>query len=115
MEKTTRRSVKLAKSLGYEERPLSTAHKGIAYVKNGKKWIHDIYTLKSSLGGVGDDYLERNGYDVDAYFRYNKELNSTFDSQLMSLYAELSAGDGEPVHLCEGVYLTSEGKMLENP
>lgn len=113
MEKTTRKSARLALSLGYQERPFSGAHNDIAYIKDGKKWIHDIYTLKSTLGGVSDDFLECNGYDVDAYYTYNTDTNAPFDSQLTSLYRELSSGDGEPVHLCEGVYLTSQGKMLE--
>lgn len=112
MEKTTRKSARLALSLGYREQPFSGAHNDIAYVKAGKKWIHDIYSLKSTLGGVSDEFLECHGYDVDAYYTYNTGSNVSFDSQLVSLYEELCFGDGEPVHLCEGVYLTSQGKML---
>ncbi len=44
------------------------AYNGRYFVKNGKKWIHNIGALKGQLGINNDFALKQSGYDVDAYY-----------------------------------------------
>ncbi len=58
-------SVELALHLGYEEIDEPQAFKGRYFIKNGKKWIHDIEALMSHLGISQLSELEYLGYDLD--------------------------------------------------
>ncbi len=45
------------------------AYNGRYFIKDGKKWIHNISALKSQLR-IYDDYgVEKMGYDVAAYYQ----------------------------------------------
>ncbi len=44
------------------------AYNGRYFIKDGKKWIHNIDALKRQLGTKSDDVLINNGYDVKSYY-----------------------------------------------
>lgn len=64
------KSAELARKHGFSAVECKNAFGGSYFIKNGKKWIHDLGALKRSLGVTSDDELEDLGYDVTAYFRY---------------------------------------------
>ncbi|MGC7559420.1 hypothetical protein [Pasteurella sp. PK-2025] len=76
----------LALSLGYTEVADINAFRGRYFIKNGKKWIHNIEALRRKLNAdygryIDDEELEASapegfGYDVVAYYIYNGSENS---------------------------------------
>ena len=64
---TREESIALAKENGFQEIHVERAHNGIIYIKNGKRWIHDIRKLQKSLNS-NEDGLARLGYDTDTYY-----------------------------------------------
>ncbi|VEI57497.1 Uncharacterised protein [Pasteurella multocida] len=76
----------LALSLGYVEVASINAYRGRYFIKNGKKWIHNIEALRKKLNAeygryIDDEELEAPapegfGYDVIAYYIYNAQKNS---------------------------------------
>lgn len=44
-----------------------------AYERDGLKWIHSLPLLMDSLDIYDENFLEKLGYDVTAYFLYNFE------------------------------------------
>lgn len=62
------RSEKLALKNGFEVVFDGEAYNGRYFMKDGKKWIHNISALKSILGISRDSMLEEYGYDVRAYY-----------------------------------------------
>ena len=66
--------VELAISSGFARVDDPSAYKGCYYVKNGKKWIHNIEALKKILEVSTDEGLVLLDYDVESY--YNKYSNS---------------------------------------
>lgn len=83
-------SERLAIHLGYKEVPDSHAYNGRYFIKNGKKWIHNIDALRKKLNTdygryIDDEELEVSspkgfGYDVVAYYIYNAPKNPLLDS-----------------------------------
>ena len=75
-------SEKLALSLGYVEYADVKAYKGRYFLKDHKKWIHNIEALRRRLNReyghyvTDDELLYGFGYDVEAYYLYNKTDNS---------------------------------------
>ena len=71
----------LALSLGFVEVPDEKAFRGRYFIKNGKKWIHNLGKLRAVLTNnyghyVTDEKLsapapEGFGYDVESYYAYN--------------------------------------------
>ncbi len=67
----------LAISLGFQEIIDDKAYKGRYFIKDGKKWIHNIEALRNFLGKsyyryICDEELrDFFGYDVDGYYQYN--------------------------------------------
>jgi flagellar biosynthesis/type III secretory pathway protein FliH len=47
------------------------AYNGRYFVKDGKKWIHNLKALKSTMNVSSEYQLKQMGYDVDAYRKYN--------------------------------------------
>ena len=47
--------------------PDENAYNGRYFIKDGKKWIHNIDALKRQLGINNDRELENMDYDVDSY------------------------------------------------
>lgn len=62
------RSEQMAYDNGFKAVYDASAYNGRYFVKNGKKWIHNIAALKAQLNVRRDDELKRSGYDVDAYY-----------------------------------------------
>lgn len=68
-------------SLGYVEEQDDRAYNGRYFIKDGKKWIHNIGALRNTLiqnyiRYIDDEELsaaepEGFGYDVEAYYLYN--------------------------------------------
>ena len=44
------------------------AYNGRYFIKDGKKWIHNIDALKRQINVSCDDALEDKGYNVEAYY-----------------------------------------------
>lgn len=62
------RSEQKALQNGFEVIYDENAYNGRYFVKNGKKWIHNIDALKRQLGTSSDSEVEEKGYDVEAYY-----------------------------------------------
>ena len=62
------RSEKLALKYSFEMVIDEEAYNGRYFIKDGKKWIHNIDDLKRQLGTKSDDVLINNGYDVKSYY-----------------------------------------------
>ena len=62
------RSEKLALKYSFEMVIDEEAYNGRYFIKDGKKWIHNIDALKRQLGTKSDDVLINNGYDVKSYY-----------------------------------------------
>ena len=62
------RSEKLALKYSFEMVIDEEAYNGRYFIKDGKKWIHNIDALKRQLGTKSDDVLVNNGYDVKSYY-----------------------------------------------
>lgn len=72
-----KRSRSIALRYGYIEQESNLGYKNKIYVKDGKIWIHDIWSLKNSLGIYQTNELKEMGYDVDAYWDHCNELDPT--------------------------------------
>lgn len=63
------RSEYLALKNGFQVVLDENAYNGRYFIKDGKKWIHNISALKSQLR-IYDDYgVEKMGYDVAVYYQ----------------------------------------------
>lgn len=61
-------SEKKALGNGFEVVYDEDAYNGRYFMKEGKKWIHNITALKGQLNINNDYQLTRMGYDVDAFY-----------------------------------------------
>ena len=107
------KSKELAIANGYQEIPDSSAYMGAYFLKDDKKWIHNIDALKHHLGGVSRGELESLGYDVDAYSKREYYTNEMADNEMRGLYQEISVEEGKPVYLSDGMYLFPDGSIEE--
>jgi hypothetical protein len=62
------RSEQLAINNGFKVVLDEDAYNGRYFIKDGKKWIHNIAALKKQCGVYDNSVLEQMGYDVYAYF-----------------------------------------------
>lgn len=62
------RSEQLALHNGFQVVLDEDAYNGRYFIKDGKKWIHNISALKRQFGITDNSKLEQMGYAVDAYF-----------------------------------------------
>lgn len=62
------RSELLAIKNGFEVVFDENAYNGRYFIKDGKKWIHNIDALKRQFGTSSDSEVEEKGYDVVAYY-----------------------------------------------
>ncbi|PLR50762.1 hypothetical protein CYR40_00130 [Chimaeribacter arupi] len=97
-----------ALSMGYKEHPDGSAYGGAYYIKDDKKWIFNIPGLKKHLGVSSDDELRAMNYDVDVYWKIEKEVEN---SHMSNLYQDLQFEPGEPVYLEGGMYLYPDGSI----
>lgn len=65
------RSELLAIKNGFEVVYDEDAYNGRYFIKDGKKWIHNIDALKRQFGTSSDSEVEEKGYDVEAYYSYH--------------------------------------------
>lgn len=70
-EKKFNRSELLALKCGFKTVEDENAYNGRYFIKDGLKWIHNLKALKYTLGVSSEYELKQQGYDVDAYNRYN--------------------------------------------
>lgn len=63
------RSEYLALKNGFQVVLDENAYNGRYFIKDGKKWIHNISALKSQLRMHDDHEVEKMGYDVAAYYQ----------------------------------------------
>lgn len=61
------RSEQLALKYGFEVIIDANAYNGRYFIKDGKKWIHNIGALKAQLRVSSEDNLITMGYDVVTY------------------------------------------------
>ena len=59
-----------------------------------------------------DRTLENPDKAISNLFTATAVKSANTDTDLKEVYQSLDLGDGEPVYLCDGVYLTSEGKSF---
>lgn len=63
-------SEQLAYDSGFRAVKDVSAYNGRYFIKNGKKWIHNIKALKYQLSISSESVLKDMGYDVHAYYLY---------------------------------------------
>lgn len=107
------KSIELARALGYQEISDTNAFKGVLFVKDGLKWIHNIDGLKNHLGVTSSQELALLDYDVDAYFKRENYTNEMADDEMKGLYLNLQVEEGEPVYMSDGMYLFPDGSLKE--
>lgn len=113
MKMNYRKSVELALALGYEEVEDSNAYKGSYFIKNDKKWIHDISALKSKLGVSSNEELESLGYDVDNYHKYKDYTDKMAENEMVQIYDAITHLQGEATYLSDGMWLLPDGTLEE--
>jgi hypothetical protein len=60
-----------AYNCGFKAVDDENAYNGRYFIKNGKKWIHNLKALKSTIGISNEYKLKQLGYDVDSYYKFN--------------------------------------------
>lgn len=106
-------SVELALHLGYEEIQDSQAFKGQYFIKDGKKWIHDIEALMRHLGISQFYELEQLGYDLNNYHSYKDFSSEMARQEMQSIYDDITQCDGEETYLSDGMWLLPDGTLKE--
>lgn len=106
-------SVELALYLGYEEVQDTQAFQGRYFIKDGKKWIHDIEALMRHLGVSQFSELESLGYDLNNYHSYKEFSNKMAGQEMQSIYNEITHCDGEATYLSDGMWLLPDGTLEE--
>lgn len=104
-------SVELALHLGYDEVQDPQAFKGRYFIKDGKKWIHDIEALMHHLGISQYSELEDLGYDLDNYHSYKDFSNEMAKQEMQSIYQDITHEDGEATYLSDGMWLHPDGTL----
>jgi hypothetical protein len=104
-------SVKLALHLGYEAIQDSQAFRGQYFIKNGKKWIHDVAALMQHLGVFQFSELASLGYDLDNYHSYKDFSNEMARQEMQHIYNEITHADGEATYLSDGMWLLPDGTL----
>lgn len=66
--KNFNRSEQLALNNGFQVVLDGDAYNGRYFIKDGKKWIHNLSALKRQMGTYRDNEVESMGYDVAAYY-----------------------------------------------
>lgn len=106
-------SVELALHLGYREVQDSQAFKGRYFIKDGKKWIHDIEALMCHLGIDQFSELESLGYDLNNYHSYKYFSNEMARQEMQSIYNDITHCEGEATYLSDGMWLLPDGTLEE--
>lgn len=106
-------SVELALHLGYEEVSDPHAFKGCYFIKDGKKWIHDIEALMGHLGVIQFSDLEKLGYGLNNYHSYKNHSNEMARQEMQSIYEDITHCDGEATYLSDGMWLLPDGTLEE--
>ncbi|MFM5029544.1 MULTISPECIES: hypothetical protein [Aeromonas] len=104
-------SVELALHLGYEEVHDPQAFKGRYFIKDGKKWIHDIEALMRYFGISLHSDLEDLGYDLNNYHSYKDYSNEMARQEMQSIYQGITHEDGEATYLSDGMWLHPDGTL----
>lgn len=108
-----KKSVELALSLGYKEVLDHNAFKGRYFIKDDKKWIHDIVALMRHLGVELYEDLEKLGYDLENYHSYKNHSNEMAAQEMQSIYMGITHCEGEATYLFDGMWLLPDGTMEE--
>ena len=104
-------SVELALHLGYEEVQDPQAFKSRYFIKDGKKWIHDIEALMRHLGISQYSDLEDLGYDLNNYHSYKDFSNEIARQEMQSIYQGITHEEGEAAYLSDGMWLHPDGTL----
>jgi hypothetical protein len=108
-----KKSVELALYLGYEEVLDNNAFKSSYFIKDGKKWIHDIAGLMRHLNVELYENLESLGYDLKNYHNYKDHSNQMAAQEMQSIYRGITHCNGEATYLSDGMWLLPDGTMEE--
>lgn len=104
-------SVELALHLGYEEVQDPQAFKGRYFIKDEKKWIHDIEALMRHLSVNQYSDLENLGYDLNNYHSYKDFSNEIARQEMQSIYQEITHEEGGATYLSDGMWLHPDGTL----
>ena len=99
-------SEKLALKKGFLEVIDPSAYNGRYFIKNEKKWIHDIDALKARLGVSTDQEVKHHGYDVDTYYATNKSNNKHSKPRALRMCDTKDSNDQCPYSLNDMVYMS---------
>ena len=111
MKMSYKKNIELAISLGFDEIIDSNSFGGSYYIKNGKKWIHNINRLKDALGVNNDNDLMTLNYDVASYYKYVEHTDDMVDSEIASIIS--LSNDSESV-LYGREDLVSDPRIVES-
>lgn len=107
------KSVELALHLGYEKVLDNSAFKGCYFIKDGKKWIHDIVALMQHLGTKLYEDLEKLGYDLENYHSYKYHTNEMATQEMQQIYNSITHEYGQPTYMSDKMWLYPDGTMEE--
>ena len=87
-----------AMAAGFAEVQDERAYNGRYFVKNGKKWIHNLEALRKKLNAEYGHYIcdeelsslapEGFGYDIETYYLYNS-TSSEYNAKFAKHFSEL--------------------------
>ena len=61
---------------GFVEVRDERTYNGRYFMKNGKKWIHNLEALRKKLNAEYGRYIEGFGYDTETYYLYDSTLST---------------------------------------
>ncbi len=108
-----KKSVELALCLGYNKVLDDNAFKGCYFIKDNKKWIHDIVALMQYLDIKLYEHLEELGYDLKNYHSYKDHTNEMATQEMKEIYSGITHEDGQPTYMSDGIWLYPDGTMKE--
>ena len=106
-------SIELALFHGYKKVEDDKAFKGCYFIKDGKKWIHDIEALMTHLEVSDPNELEHLGYDLYNYHHYKDYTAKMAKQEMQRLYKAITHCEGEATYLCDGMWLLPDGTLEE--
>ncbi len=109
-------SVKKALILDYQAIEDPTGYLGIYFIKDHKKWIHDIDALSFKLSVSTDKELEDLGYNVEDYYTYRdmsyaQVLQQIAQEEMLDIFGDTLV-DGV-AYIGDELYMDAEGNLFE--
>lgn len=113
-----RESCEKAILLDYQAIKDPNAYLGISFVKDDKKWIHDIEALAVSLGVSTEESLEKLGYNCKDYWTYrnlsvSQIVDMIYREEMLEIFGGGVFDEFGMTYISDGVYMTEDGDLID--